>query len=211
MKQICKINSKGKAGRIKPTCERTLKSAALILVLIAAMLSTTTDAYAGDDRTMCNLKGNVQKVVYDGDIQECPIECETLTFNRDGSLRTIDSYTKAQYYSYGYKKDAQGRLWKIPGVGEDTFTYNAQGYLDKIVMREYGEIGFVHKFTYTADGKLMKLVYTEYDGKKIYSQTTFQYIYSNSDIDAHGNWTKRIQRCSDGTNEVQTRTITYWK
>lgn len=176
---------------------------------LVAMLATATKAQAQVDLAMCNLKGNVKKVVYSTGVLEVPIECETLTFNRNGGIATIDGMSRKEYFS-SYKADAKGRLWKVFGFAENTYTYNAKGYLDKFVIREDGVVTAVYNFIYDAQGKLLKEVIAEYEDGQNGQRTTNLFQYSAGDIDSHGNWTKRKRKNADGSTQIETRTITYW-
>lgn len=125
---------------------KTIKTVAMAFGM-AIMLATATKAQAQVDLAMCNLKGAVKKVVYSIGVVEVPIECETLTFNRNGSIATIDGMPRKEYFS-SYKADAKGRLSKVFGFAENTYTYNANGYLDKIVIREDGVVTTIYNFIY---------------------------------------------------------------
>ena len=143
------------------------------------------------DLTFFCLYGPVKKVEEDG------LVC--LEFDKNGEL-TKDYGTPA---SERYKRDGQGRIVEMDGY-ENHVVYEWDE-AHPIGSKAAAEgMTLLESYTYDERGFVVKIKHTD-DGEE--SVETFTY----SDLDSHGNWTKRTSEGYGYTAGTTTRVIEYYE
>lgn len=193
---------------------RQQKKVGLMAALTVWMLTLCTGVYAYNDAKTLGLKGKVQSITLPLGcyIEEIPFfGVQTMTFDRDGAITTIDGKPAAESTQWKIVRDATGRIQKV--INDDGYSvyttivaYNTAGRIASCTtsLKDDNEGDVVYKFAYNSLGFVSQFV-----NQSTSSPRTYNFEYGGMDI--YGNWLKRTYTETDGSVVVEDRVIKYWQ
>lgn len=168
---------------------------------------------AASEQPASEVRGELGLFELQGPVKSCKVHNRwditfTRTFDEQGFWLTYDGKSLKKIYPSGIKRDGQGRIvsgvMDADGNGED-YAYNADGL---ITTYSYHYFDTIEEDTYTwEDGKLLskRVEQGGMDAEEPFTET-----YELVEVDAHGNWTKRIVKVGSDKS-TETREITYYE
>lgn len=175
----CSGNSKAGSGN-KDAADSAMHTAATTEP--SAEKPSADEEFVTPDLALADVKGHVKCVYFTNEANE---HQNIFEFNDEGRIEHHD------YYEFNrLKRDDKGQ---ITGWGYDEYSIEwKDGKPVKFVTRESDGGTSTATYEYNDSGRLVKTTtINDFPGDDGPSTTVTQYTYDNSDIDGHGNWTKR--------------------